>query len=116
MRLKGKKIAVLLEGDFYEHEIWYYHFRFPEEGAELHFLTRLWGQSSLTFKGHEYHAPFVPGGPPRDMSMSPLHPARCLQDSQVHLRFHGPVLPGAKRGCPGAHARRGAAARALGGR
>src|SRR5205823_11423606 len=23
-----------------------------------HFLTRLWGQSSLTFKGHEYHAPF----------------------------------------------------------
>src|SRR5207244_6418526 len=58
MKLKGKKIGILLEGDFYEHEIWYYHFRFPEEGAELHFLTRLWGQSSLTFKGHEYHAPF----------------------------------------------------------
>jgi protease I len=58
MRLKGKKIAVLLENDFYEHEIWYYHYRFPEEGAELHFMTRLWGQPSLTFKGHEYHAPF----------------------------------------------------------
>jgi protease I len=58
MKLKGKKIGVLLEGDFYEHEIWYYHYRFPEEGAQLHFLTRLWGQSSLTFKGHEYHAPF----------------------------------------------------------
>ncbi len=58
MRLKGKKIAVLLESDFYEHEIWYYHYRFPEEGAELHFLTRLWGQPSITFKGHEYHAPF----------------------------------------------------------
>jgi protease I len=58
MRLKGKKIAVLLESDFYEHEIWYYHYRFPEEGAELHFMSRMWGQSSLTFKGHEYHAPF----------------------------------------------------------
>lgn len=59
MRLAGHKIAILLESDFYEHEIWYYHYRFPEEGAELHFLTRLWGQPSLTFTGHEYKAPFV---------------------------------------------------------
>lgn len=58
MKLKGKKIGILIESDFYEHEIWYYHYRFPEEGAEVHFLTRLWGQPSLTFKGHEYHAPF----------------------------------------------------------
>ena len=58
MRLNGKKIAVLLESDYYEHEIWYYHYRFPEEGAELHFLTRLWGQPKLTFTGHEYKAPF----------------------------------------------------------
>ncbi len=58
MRLEGKKIGVLIESDFYEHEIWYYHFRFPEEGAKVHFLSRLWGQSSLTFKGHEYQAPF----------------------------------------------------------
>jgi protease I len=58
MKLQGKKIGILIESDFYEHEIWYYHYRFPEEGAELHFLTRLWGQPSITFKGHEYHAPF----------------------------------------------------------
>ncbi|MEW5871010.1 MAG: DJ-1/PfpI family protein [Chloroflexota bacterium] len=58
MRLKGKKIAVLIEGDFYEKEIFYYEHRFPEEGAELHFLSRLWGQPSLTFLGHEYQAPF----------------------------------------------------------
>jgi protease I len=57
--LNGKKIGVLLESDFYEHEIWYYNYRFPEEGAEVHFLTRMWGQSSLTFTGHEYKAPFV---------------------------------------------------------
>jgi deglycase len=58
MKLQGKKIAILIESDFYEPEIFYYERRFPEEGAELHFLTRLWGQPALTFKGHEYHIPF----------------------------------------------------------
>jgi protease I len=57
-RLRGKKIGILIESDFYEHEIFYYQLRFPEEGAEVHFLTRLWGQPSITFKGHEYHIPF----------------------------------------------------------
>ena len=59
MRLQGKKIAILVESDFYEPEIWYYQHRFAEEGAEAHFLTRLWGQPSLEFKGHELRAPFV---------------------------------------------------------
>lgn len=59
MKLAGHRIAVLIESDFYEHEIWYYTYRFPEEGAEVHFLSRLWGQQSLTFTGHEYKAPFV---------------------------------------------------------
>jgi protease I len=56
--LRGVKIGILLESDFFEPEIFYYQRRFPEEGAELHFLTRLWGQPSLTFQGHEYRAPF----------------------------------------------------------
>ncbi|MER7281616.1 DJ-1/PfpI family protein [Dactylosporangium sp. NPDC000244] len=59
MRLAGHRIAVLIESDFYEHEIWYYSYRFPEEGAEVHFLSRLWGRPRLTFTGHEYKAPFV---------------------------------------------------------
>ena len=54
MKLKGKKIGILFEADFYEKEIFYYQMRFPEEGAEVHFLTRLWGQPALTFTGHEY--------------------------------------------------------------
>ncbi len=58
MRLQGKKIGILMESDFYEQEIFYYQLRFPEEGAELHFLTRLWGQPSITFHGHEFQAPF----------------------------------------------------------
>jgi len=56
--LKGKKIAILMESDFYEPEIFYYQHRFAEEGAEAHFLTKLWGQPYLTFKGHEQHYPF----------------------------------------------------------
>jgi protease I len=58
MKLKGKKIGILVESDYVEYEIFYYKFRFAEEGAEVHFLSRLWGQPSLTFHGHEWQAPF----------------------------------------------------------
>ncbi len=56
---RPKKVGVLIESDYYEKEIFYYEHRFPEDGIELHFLTRLWGNPSLTFTGHEYRAPFV---------------------------------------------------------
>ena len=52
------KIGVLLEADYYEKEIFYYEHRFPEDGIELHFLSRLWGQNQLTFTGHEWKVPF----------------------------------------------------------
>jgi protease I len=58
MSLKGKKIGILIESDFYEKEIFYYEHRFAEEGVELHWLSRMWGQPSLTFYGHEYKVPF----------------------------------------------------------
>ncbi len=58
MKLVGKKIGILIESDYYEPEIWYYKFRFAEEGAEVVFLSKLWGQPGLEFKGHEYRAPF----------------------------------------------------------
>lgn len=47
------KVGVLIESDFYEPEIEYYAKCFKEVGLEVHFLTRLWGQAELTFKGHE---------------------------------------------------------------
>jgi protease I len=53
----SKKIGILFESDFYENEIFYYKYRFAEEGMEVHFLSRLWGQEQLTFYGHEYKAP-----------------------------------------------------------
>lgn len=58
MRLSGKTIGILIESDFYENEIFYYDFRFAEEGATVRFLSRLWGNSEITFEGHELKAPF----------------------------------------------------------
>ncbi|MDH6116709.1 DJ-1/PfpI family protein [Kitasatospora sp. GAS204B] len=58
MVLNGQKIAVLMESDFYEPEILYYQRRFAEEGGEVHFLTRLWGNDRLVFRGHEHRMPF----------------------------------------------------------
>jgi protease I len=58
MGLKGKKIGILIESDFYEKEIFYYEHRFAEEGLEVRWMSRLWGQPGLTFYGHEYKVPF----------------------------------------------------------
>ena len=58
MSLAGKKVGILMESDFYEDEIFYYKHRFPEDGIDLHWLTRLWGQERITFHGHEYKVPF----------------------------------------------------------
>ena len=49
MRLNNRKIAILIESDFFENEIFYYQLRFAEEGADVHFLSRLWGNPSITY-------------------------------------------------------------------
>ncbi len=41
MKLNEKRIALLIESDYYEPEIAYYQHRFAEENAELHLLSRL---------------------------------------------------------------------------
>jgi putative intracellular protease/amidase/mannose/cellobiose epimerase-like protein (N-acyl-D-glucosamine 2-epimerase family) len=61
-RLAGKTVAILLEGDYVEPELDYYVRRFPEEGARVLLLTRLWGQQNLTFRGHEHGIPITVTG------------------------------------------------------
>lgn len=56
---KPRKVAILIESDYYEHEIWYYRYRFREAGIDAQFMSRLWGNCRLTFTGHEYKAPFA---------------------------------------------------------
>ena len=53
-----KKIGVFLENRFIEKEIIYYKYRFPQAGIQVDFLTRLWGNSSLTFTGLEFGMDF----------------------------------------------------------
>jgi protease I len=61
-QLAGRSVAILMESDYVEPEIDYYRRRFAEEGAEVVLLTRLWGESSLTFEGHEYRLPITVDG------------------------------------------------------
>jgi protease I len=59
-RLKGKKIAVLVESEFVPGEIEAYRYGFAALGAEVHFISRLWGQPSQTFVSDVEHAGTTP--------------------------------------------------------
>jgi protease I len=72
MNLTGKTIAILMESDYYEPEIWYYRARFKEAGLHVRFLTRLWGNDQIEFLGHEYRAPFTCNGSFEAMSEGEL--------------------------------------------
>ncbi|MBW4537443.1 MAG: DJ-1/PfpI family protein [Pleurocapsa minor HA4230-MV1] len=47
--LAGKKIAVLVETEFIPEEIKTYQTRFPELGATVHLMSRLWSNPSARF-------------------------------------------------------------------
>ena len=49
--LTGKKIAVLVESQYVPGEIEAYRYGFGALGAEVHFMSRLWGNERLTFVG-----------------------------------------------------------------
>lgn len=51
--MSDRKICILVENRFIDYEISYYTHRFKEEGIQVDFMTRLWGQPRLTFKGME---------------------------------------------------------------
>ena len=48
-KLEGKKIAVLVESEFIPEEIETYSRDFGAMGAEVHFMSRLWGNPIVTF-------------------------------------------------------------------
>ncbi len=47
--LIGKKVAVFVESEYIPEEIATYRSRFAELGAEVHVMSRLWGNPSITF-------------------------------------------------------------------
>lgn len=42
--LKGKKVAVLVETEYIPEEVNYYQTFFSQKGAQVDFLTQLWGK------------------------------------------------------------------------
>ncbi|CAL9674790.1 DJ-1/PfpI family protein [Streptomyces sp. enrichment culture] len=90
-RLAGLRIGLLTESDFVEEEISYYRRRFSEEGADVVLLTRLWGQPSLTFTGHEQRAPLTVSGDLEKLDYAELsgYAALVVPSGQVadRLRF-----------------------------
>lgn len=46
--LKGKKIAVLVETEYIPGEVEYYRSFFEKQGAEVEFMTYLWGKTERT--------------------------------------------------------------------
>lgn len=47
--LEGKKIAVLVESQYIPSEIEAYRYGFGALGAEVHFMSRLWGNKNIIF-------------------------------------------------------------------
>jgi len=39
--MSEKTVVILIESDYYEHEIRYYHSRFEESGVKARFVSRL---------------------------------------------------------------------------
>ena len=58
--LEGKKIAVLVESQYVPGEIEAYRYGFGALGAEVHFMSRLWGNERLTFVGEVEQAGQTP--------------------------------------------------------
>lgn len=58
--LQGKKIAVLVESQYIPGEIEAYRYGFGTLGAEVHFMSRLWGNSSLTFVSEVEQVGYTP--------------------------------------------------------
>jgi protease I len=55
--LAGRKVAVLLESEYIPEEIDAYRERFAELGADLHLVSRLWGNGELTFLSDAVNEP-----------------------------------------------------------
>ncbi len=76
MKLANKKIAVLIENQYQELEVWYPYLRFKEEGAQVFFVGPEKGKVYISkygypataelgiayVKAHDFDAVVVPGG------------------------------------------------------
>lgn len=76
MNLNGKKIAILLDKEYQELEVWYPYYRFVEAGAKVDLIASdadkeypsklgypcVSTRAAVDCRGDEYHAVICPGG------------------------------------------------------
>lgn len=98
-----KKIGILIENRFIEKEIFYYQSRFEEEHFNTVFLTRLWGQKQLKFKGLEFNAEFTAENSFEEINDKDLEdyaaiimPAGYVADYLLYSEKAGDISPAAK--------------------
>lgn len=95
MKLKGKKIALLLERDYQEMEVWYPYYRLKEEGSEVVRVAPKAGQTYPSKLGYpcpsdaavkdvraaDFDAVIVPGGWSPDFMRRDEGMIRFIQDA-----------------------------------
>jgi len=93
MSLEGKRIAIMLDEQYQELEVWYPYYRLMEEGAQLHLVASEAGQtymsklgypcistmSAADVKGSDYDAVIVPGGWCPDFMRRDVRMVRFIQ-------------------------------------
>ena len=93
MSLEGKRIAIMLDEQYQELEVWYPYYRLQEEGAQLHLVASEAGQtymsklgypcistmSAADVKGSDYDAVIVPGGWCPDFMRRDVRMVRFIQ-------------------------------------
>ncbi len=111
MRLKGKKIAIMLDQQYQEMEVWYPYYRLMEEGAAVTLVAPVAGQTypsklgypcvsdvaAAQVKGGDFDAVVVPGGWSPDFMRRDESMIRFIEqctESKILLAAicHGPWL------------------------
>ena len=108
MQLRGKRIAVLVDAQYQELEVWYPYFRFIEEEAEVHLVGPQAGGTYLSKVGYpatadkgyddvkagDYDGVVVPGGFAPDFMRRHKAPARFVADLNAQGKLVASICHG----------------------
>ena len=96
-----RKIGVLTEAHFDETEFLRFNEVFPEHGYEVEYLSHLWGQESLTFKGNDMTQEVVVTTEVNDVDPADYDAIMLIGGYAMdRLRYQEQVQPGTPNAAP----------------